>query len=110
MTVSPSTEIEICVDEVKTGLLEIITRRSQICPSPCHEAQKRSSSITTLILILSGELHALAALPSVQGMWCTIISGLGGPQGRIGGLWRKEKCFAHTKIKSQASQAVAKSL
>jgi hypothetical protein len=110
MTVSPSTEVGICVDEVKTRVLKIITRRSQISPSPCHEAQKTSSSITPLILNLSGELHVPAVLPSMQGMWCQIISGLGGTQGRTGSLWRKEKCFAPTKIKSQVFQAVAMSL
>ena len=63
-----------------------------------------------LILNLSGELQAPAALTSVQGIWCQITSGLGGPQGRTGGLSGKEKCFAATKIKSQVFQAVAMSL
>jgi hypothetical protein len=84
-TVSLSTEIQLCVDEVKTEVFKVITRRSQICPSPCHEAQKRSSSKTSFILNLSGELHAPVVLTSVQGMWCPIISGLRGPQGRTEG-------------------------
>jgi hypothetical protein len=53
-------------------------RQKHICPSLSHEAQKRSSSRTPLILNLSGKPHAPDALASVQGSGAQSLVGLGG--------------------------------